>query len=77
MKGGGGGVIAKFYCWTQRKGKKSLVNLFRTFECVKKKYEEKYEDKMVVFGKEFAFYVSPRENYRYIPRGYRHSFLIR
>ncbi|XP_075250006.1 uncharacterized protein LOC142342535 isoform X2 [Convolutriloba macropyga] len=49
----------------------------KTYELVKRKYEAEYPGKRVIFGKEMAFYCSPKEYYKYLPNGYRHSFLIR
>ncbi|XP_072023372.1 uncharacterized protein [Amphiura filiformis] len=50
------------------------VNL-STYDWVKKMLEADYPGKQIVFCKDFAFAL--RENYDWIPQGYRHTFLIR
>ena len=48
-----------------------------TFQKVKDEYEKELEGYDLVFGKEFAFYISHDDHFSLIPNGYRHSFLIR
>ncbi|XP_072029342.1 uncharacterized protein [Amphiura filiformis] len=46
-----------------------------TYDWAKKMLEADYPGKQIVFCKDFAFAL--RENYDWIPQGYRHTFLIR
>ncbi len=59
---------------TRSSGSGYDVNL-STYDWVKQMLEEDYPGKQIVFCKDFAFAL--RERYDLLPKGYRHTFLIR